>query len=187
MPSLSTHQPPPWCPSSSFTACLWLTYLTSLPYTLVPCPTHPYVFSVFFLDQQKRPFSGPHKLLFLSPIGLLSGHVRAQRFHSAPWSASGNWGPLFRFPPASYIIQNFWPGDYSACHLPSCWLVSCSLDSLDPEDGGYVPPICWLTFHGLHSVISQKTVLFITTAVRISNPTWIFYDCAYNTLSLSHC
>jgi hypothetical protein len=27
-----------------------------------------------------------------------------------------------------------------------------------------------LTFNGLHGVISQKTVLFITTAVRASNP-----------------
>jgi hypothetical protein len=32
----------------------------------------------------------------------------------------------------------------------------------------------WLTFNGLHGVISQKMVLFITTAVRTSNPTtWI--------------
>jgi hypothetical protein len=28
-----------------------------------------------------------------------------------------------------------------------------------------------LIFNGLHSVISQKIVLFITTVVRISNPT----------------
>jgi hypothetical protein len=27
-----------------------------------------------------------------------------------------------------------------------------------------------LTFNGLHGVISQKIVLFITTAVRTSNP-----------------
>jgi hypothetical protein len=35
----------------------------------------------------------------------------------------------------------------------------------------HVPPKCWLTFNGLHGVISQKTELFITTAVRTSNPT----------------
>jgi hypothetical protein len=29
-----------------------------------------------------------------------------------------------------------------------------------------------LTFNGLHGVISQKIVLFITTAVRTLNPTW---------------
>jgi hypothetical protein len=40
----------------------------------------------------------------------------------------------------------------------------------DPEDDGD-PPKCWLTFNRLHSVISQKTELFITTAVGTSNPT----------------
>jgi hypothetical protein len=29
----------------------------------------------------------------------------------------------------------------------------------------------WLTFNGLHGVISQKMELFITTVVRTSNPT----------------
>jgi hypothetical protein len=29
----------------------------------------------------------------------------------------------------------------------------------------------WLTLNGLHGVISQKLILFITTAVRTSNPT----------------
>jgi hypothetical protein len=35
----------------------------------------------------------------------------------------------------------------------------------------HVPPKRRLTFNGLHGVISQKTELFITTAVRTSNPT----------------
>jgi hypothetical protein len=35
----------------------------------------------------------------------------------------------------------------------------------------YVPQKHWLTLNGLHGVISQKMVLFITTAVRTSNPT----------------
>jgi hypothetical protein len=30
-----------------------------------------------------------------------------------------------------------------------------------------------LTFNGLHSVISQKIVLFITSTVRISNSTYL--------------
>jgi hypothetical protein len=34
-----------------------------------------------------------------------------------------------------------------------------------------VTPKCWLIFSGLHGVISQKIVLFITTAERTSNPT----------------
>jgi hypothetical protein len=35
----------------------------------------------------------------------------------------------------------------------------------------YVPPKRRLTLNGLHGVISQKIILFITTAVRTSNPT----------------
>jgi hypothetical protein len=38
----------------------------------------------------------------------------------------------------------------------------------------YVPPKCRLTFNELHDIISQKTVLFITTAVWTSNPTLLF-------------
>jgi hypothetical protein len=34
-----------------------------------------------------------------------------------------------------------------------------------------VPPKRWMTFNGLHGVISQKIELFITTAVRTSNLT----------------
>jgi hypothetical protein len=35
----------------------------------------------------------------------------------------------------------------------------------------YVPPKRRLTLNGLHGVISQKIILFITTAVKTSNPT----------------
>jgi hypothetical protein len=37
----------------------------------------------------------------------------------------------------------------------------------------YFPPKRRLTFNGLHGVISQKVVLFITIAVRTSNPIYI--------------
>jgi hypothetical protein len=33
-----------------------------------------------------------------------------------------------------------------------------------------------LTFNGIHGVISQEIELFITTAVRTSNPTEIYLD-----------
>jgi hypothetical protein len=36
----------------------------------------------------------------------------------------------------------------------------------------YVPPKRRLTLNGLHGVISQTMILFITTAVKTSNPTW---------------
>jgi hypothetical protein len=35
-----------------------------------------------------------------------------------------------------------------------------------------VPPKCLLTFSWLHTIIYHKTVLFITTTMRTSNPTW---------------
>jgi hypothetical protein len=38
----------------------------------------------------------------------------------------------------------------------------------------YIPSKRRLTYSRLHDVISQKTVLFITTAVRTSNPTSAF-------------
>jgi hypothetical protein len=37
----------------------------------------------------------------------------------------------------------------------------------------HVPPKRWLTFKGLHGVISQMTEAFITTAVRTSNPAYV--------------
>jgi hypothetical protein len=60
------------------------------------------------------PFSGQPERLFLSPMGSLDGRVTAQWFHSVPRQANGNWGPLFHFLPASYIIWSFWPANYSA-------------------------------------------------------------------------
>jgi hypothetical protein len=41
----------------------------------------------------------------------------------------------------------------------------------------YVPPKSRLTFNRLHGVISQKIELCLSTAVRISNPTWYFSSC----------
>jgi hypothetical protein len=40
----------------------------------------------------------------------------------------------------------------------------------------HVPPKCWLTFNGLHGVITQKIELFITTAARTSDPTNYIMD-----------
>jgi hypothetical protein len=42
-----------------------------------------------------------------------------------------------------------------------------------PPLRGYVPPRRLVQLNGLHGVISQKTILFITTAVKTSNPTWM--------------
>jgi hypothetical protein len=51
---------------------------------------------------------------------------------------------------------------------------------LDPEDGGDVPPQLRLTLNGLHGVISQKMILFMTTALKTSNPTEILFVAAFN-------
>jgi hypothetical protein len=64
----------------------------------------------------------------------------------------------------------------SACHLLSRWFLARLI--LRPwRWERYVPPKRLLTFNGLHGVISQKIVLFITTAVRTSNPTFSMFCC----------
>jgi hypothetical protein len=58
----------------------------------------------------------------------------------------------------------------SACHLLACWFSQILF--LRPRKWmQYVPPKRRLKLNGLHGVISQKMVLLITTAVKISNPT----------------
>jgi hypothetical protein len=58
----------------------------------------------------------------------------------------------------------------AACHLLLCWFLTRLI--LRPwKMKVYVPPKRRSTFNRLHGVISQKIILFITTAVRTSNPT----------------
>jgi hypothetical protein len=57
------------------------------------------------------------------------------------------------------------------CHLLS-HCVTCSAYS-DPEDASDVSPKRQSNFNGLHGVISQKTEVFITRAVRTLNPTYV--------------
>jgi hypothetical protein len=111
-----------------------------------------------FLDKQIRSFPGPHKLLFSSPIGSLGGRVTAQQFHTISWQANRNWSPLFHFSPASYTIWNFWPADYSACHLLLRWNLAWPIQPWRWRR--YVLPKRRLTCNWLHGVISQKLVLF---------------------------
>jgi hypothetical protein len=43
------------------------------------------------------------------------------------WShrqANGKWGSILHFPPASYIIWNFWLVNHSACHQLSHWYLA---------------------------------------------------------------
>jgi hypothetical protein len=63
-----------------------------------------------------------------------------------------------------------------ACRLFSRWFLACLI--LRPwRWRRHVPPECLLTFNGLHGFLSQKTELFVITAVRASDPTYL-YRCA---------
>jgi hypothetical protein len=55
----------------------------------------------------------------------------------------------------------------------TCWFLA-ELIFLSWRWRRYVTPKRRLTLNGLHSVISQKIVLFTTTAVRTSNPSKLF-------------
>jgi hypothetical protein len=59
----------------------------------------------------------------------------------------------------------------SECFPPACLLVLLNLFLRPWRWRRYVPPKRPLTLNGLHGVISQKMILFITTAVKTSNPT----------------
>jgi hypothetical protein len=62
------------------------------------------------------------------------------------------------------------------CLLPAFTLVSCLAYSSSLKMNATCPPKRRLTFDELHGVIFQKIKLFITTAVRISNPKqYIFF------------
>jgi hypothetical protein len=60
---------------------------------------------------------------------------------------------------------------YSACHLLTCWFL-LKLIPLPWRWRRYVPPKRRLQLNGLHGVTSQMMILFITTTVKTSNPTW---------------
>jgi hypothetical protein len=66
--------------------------------------------------------------------------------------------------------------NHKQSHLLSHWFLAGLF--FDPEDESDVLPKRRLTFNGLHGVIFQKMVLFITTAVTTSNPTEDIFICS---------
>jgi hypothetical protein len=73
-------------------------------------------------------------------------------------------------PPAIY-----WTGGCvgpRAKWLATCYHTGILLGLFELENGGDVTPKRRLNLNGLHGVISHMRVLFITTAVRTSNPTF---------------
>jgi hypothetical protein len=59
---------------------------------------------------------------------------------------------------------------FSACHLLTCWFL-LKLFLRPWSWRRYIPSKRRLQLNRLHSIISQKMILFITTAVKTSNPT----------------
>jgi hypothetical protein len=133
----------------------------------IPCPTHPYTFSsVFFLVQQHTHFQGHPKLLFLSPIGLLGGRVRAQWFHCPKVS---HWDLRSTLPfPSCFLYNPKFPAIRLLCLPLAFMLVSCLAYST-LRWRWYVPPKRQLTFNELNGVISQKMACFITTGENLKS------------------
>jgi hypothetical protein len=101
------------------------------------------------------------------------------------WQANGNQVPVFYLPSVSYINPDFGLANYPACH---CLLASFLLNLfLRPwRWRRYVPPKRRLTLNGLHGVISQKTIFFITTAVKTSDPmTCLYFEYSFYPLPFS--
>jgi hypothetical protein len=69
------------------------------------------------------------------------------------------------FPPASYVIRNFRPADYWACHLLSRWYSAWLIPPWRWR--GYVSPKRRFTFNRLHGVISQNIVLFLYSCMQL--------------------
>lgn len=124
----------PWCLETSFLPLLhhlWLDLSRML--SLLLGPAHAYTFPCLWPSPrpEKTPLIRPHILPFMSPIGSIGGHVRAQWFHSVPQQATGNWDPLFHF-------------------VLIAWLATCFyvifLGLFNPEDGGklFLWNVIWL-------------------------------------------
>jgi hypothetical protein len=73
------------------------------------------------------------KLLFLFPIGLLGGCVRAQRFHAVLWASQWELRSTLPFP-SCFLYNPKFPASLLLCLPPAFMLVSCS--AYWPEDGG---------------------------------------------------
>jgi hypothetical protein len=186
-----THQPPPWCPSflpllllphPPPHACDSLAWPLSLArlfpaqhtLTLLPC---------LFPRPAKPPLFRAIKTPVLFSVDLWLCESPAVSFYLM----ASQWELRSTLPLSSCFLYDpkFLTVNYSACHLLShSYLVRL----IQPwRCRRYVPPKCWLTFSGLHGIISQKIVLFIITAVRTSNPIYnVMVQCLGTVISDNH-
>jgi hypothetical protein len=77
-----------------------------------------------FLDQQNPSVSGPQKFVFLSPIGSLGGHVRAQRFSFCPTASQWELKSALPFP-SGFLYNPKFPASQLFGLLSVFTLVSC--------------------------------------------------------------
>jgi hypothetical protein len=154
--------------SLSSTARIGPVLTTSLPYPSVLCPQH---LLSFPRPAQTALLAAMLVILFLSPIGSLC----------CVWDPVGTGGS---FCPTgepvgidllSWFVYNskFRKTDCFASYLLSRWVLAWLI--LRPwRWRRHGAPKRRLTLNGLHAVISQKIELFTATAVRTSNPTYIY-------------
>jgi hypothetical protein len=79
-------------------------------------------------------------------------------------SSSGIWRRVVHWVSTDVSDENI------ACHLLACWFFLLNLFLRPWRWRRYVPPKRRLKPNGLHGGISQKMIIFITTAVKTSNP-----------------
>jgi hypothetical protein len=142
---------------SSLTKCLQLTQCLSLTCQFPTQHTSLHFFPAFFcfFPRPAKPplFTAiPNTCSYLLLVHLV-GAWEPSSFILSHRQASGNLGPLFHFPPASYKTRNFRLAGYCVCHLFSRWYLARFIRPWRWR--WYVPPKCWLTFNRLHGVISQ--------------------------------
>jgi hypothetical protein len=119
---------------SSLTACQRLTYLTSPPYTSVPCPTEPCTFSVFSLDQQYRPFSWSSWTFGLASYWFARWQHESPVVPFSPMASQ--WELRSTLPFSSCFLYNLKFPASRFLGFATCFHAGILLDLFDPEDGG---------------------------------------------------
>jgi hypothetical protein len=125
-------------------------------------------------------------VLWLILINILSSKKSNVFWNTTPCSplkVNRRFGGTYRLHLQREIISRTRNQLVAACHLLSRWCLARIILRLW-RWGRYVPPKRRLAFNGLHCGMSQKIVLFITTAVITSNPTYsstffLSFNCFY--------
>jgi hypothetical protein len=128
---------------------------------------------VYISTAAKLLYISQHYLYFLEQYFMLKSIILWDLTPCSPLSFNRRFGGIYRLnlhgrrnsfskPASKQVTRCLPPGLLKLFLKPWSWR-------------RYVPPKRRLKLNGLHAVISQKMILFITTAVKTSNPT-MFYD-----------